>query len=680
MAQTTIAGKETDYYLGPVLGRGITGFVYEGFRRSDGREVVFKVLSRKLERFEDVVNRAKEFGESFVASGLRSPRVARPLDFVKVEGRVALVQERAPGLSLAEVLTENGPVTDRRAMKLALQVVKGLLPAARRGLHHGDLRPARFYVNEDGKLWVTDFGMAELSCIAHRFRKYARLPFGHPEYLAPELVQDGAKTPTEQGDIYAVGVSLYEMVCGVPPFRGNSARDTLHSHLEDCIPPPPRGINVFPGLADLILELTAKDPRKRPDSLEEVQRRLKALLRGKKPGECSISPDEWTQMSGVHAIGLENWDADRLDPAQSQGVPSDEKDALDEDILPPGDFTGDTGFYKRREADEAAAAIPENPFDEERRMAAHKRLARSIGRSMEELDWEARSLLLGASLVVNLVLGGLIVFYGLGGGATKPQSEGPPSGVPKHRIKQKGWRESGSGSSKPPRRLPKKTALGKGFSTDFSTPAKPTVPNIAEDLARDRALLRAANAALDALDELEGKEAKALVCVDGRIWFNIAGLPKIDAYTEKSRIPALKKRRAGLVAAARAAIEELDGVKGCLHAGVDDLKQELSHKRARDIGLRVLLLDIERDVRLNERARHELSALEGKVEKSPDAYFLAVGFGALGDVERSYRWLNEAILRGFRNLKQLDAEPYLAGTRADARYAKLRKELGLSSE
>ena len=92
---------EADYYLGPVVGRGVTGFVYEGFRRTDGLDVVIKVLSKKLARHPKVIERLACDVEDVALADVRHANVARTLGMVQIEGRRAVVVEKVPGKSLA---------------------------------------------------------------------------------------------------------------------------------------------------------------------------------------------------------------------------------------------------------------------------------------------------------------------------------------------------------------------------------------------------------------------------------------------------------------------------------------------------------------------------------------------------------------------------------------------------
>ena len=111
---------EADYFLGPVLGRGSTGYVYEGFRRTDGLDVVIKVLSKKLTKHDQVLDRISEDVACAAFADVRHKNIARTLGLVQIEGRQAVVIQHAPGRPLSEIIAEHGALTDRRALKLAL--------------------------------------------------------------------------------------------------------------------------------------------------------------------------------------------------------------------------------------------------------------------------------------------------------------------------------------------------------------------------------------------------------------------------------------------------------------------------------------------------------------------------------------------------------------------------------
>lgn len=410
MSSELAVEDEADYFLGPVLGRGVTGYAYEGFRRTDGLDVVIKVLSKKLIKHRVVIERIKEDVACAGFAEIRHKNVVRNLGLVQIEGRPAVVMQQVPGLALGEILKDHGPITDRRALKLVLQIVEGLIVAMRHGLHHGDIRPKKLRVDTRGRLWITDFGMAYASCVASRFRKYANLPFGHPEYMAPEIVQNEIAQPNEHSDLYAIGITLYELVCGVVPFRGMSASETLRCHLKDKIPPPPKGIEVSTGVAELILKLTSKDPERRIKNLASCLRQIKAQLTGKDPMKVSMSNDNWMQVSASHALTARGWNASRIEPAQSQSSTNADDRADEEVMFPQGEFMSGTGFFKPLQSQLAI----HDPFTAVRQETVGRKIAHKVQHKIDNMNISGKDVLFFLSVILNLILIGLIAVKGLG--------------------------------------------------------------------------------------------------------------------------------------------------------------------------------------------------------------------------------------------------------------------------
>jgi serine/threonine protein kinase len=188
---------------------------------------------------------------------------------------------------------------------------------------HGDVRPAKIlFAADSNSPRLADFGVAHATCLASGFGQ-SGVPFGHPEYLAPEVVQERLPRPTAQTDIYALGIFLYELCCGRVPHRGPNHRETLRRHFESPLPPPPEGVHVATALADVILRLTAKDPKKRVKDVKEAltlleeYRRLR--LAGKTSDEDGISRDDWGTKSEASNRPSGEWSADRIVKAERIG-------------------------------------------------------------------------------------------------------------------------------------------------------------------------------------------------------------------------------------------------------------------------------------------------------------------------------------------------------------------------
>jgi serine/threonine protein kinase len=279
-----------------------------------------------------------------------------------------LVQDRVKGEPLAKQVA-SGPLPTLRATEIAIELAKALVAAHARGLFHGDLRPQKVLIDGQGGVHLADFGMAHAACLASGFGQ-SGLPFGHPEYLAPEVVQERQPRPTAASDIYALGILLYELCCGSVPHRGPSHRDTLRRHLEAPLPPPPESVHVSTALAEVILRLTAKDPKRRPGEMKAALHGLeeykKARLSGhtsdhegvEKPEEPAkpISADDWGRQSADANEISGEWTAERIEKAEPVGPEG--FDLGEEESYEPGTMPAALAYDDADEPPKSAAPAP----------------------------------------------------------------------------------------------------------------------------------------------------------------------------------------------------------------------------------------------------------------------------------------------------------------------------------
>lgn len=634
---------ETDYYLGPVLGRGVTGYAYEGFRRADGLDVVIKVLTKKLTRHEEVINHIKEDVACAAFANIRHKHIARTLGMVQIDGRDAIVIQMAPGRPLSDILEEHGAITDRRALKLALQIVEGLLAAFRKGLHHGDLRPNKLYVDTRGRLWITDFGLAYGSCVAGRFKKYADIPFGHPEYLAPEVIQDGLTIPNQQTDLYALGITLYELVCGTVPFRGLSQKDTLRQHLEDKMPPPPPGVEVSAAMADLILALTSKNPERRTKNLVECLRMIKGTLTGKDPMDVSMSNDDWREASGRYAIGVAGWDASKIGEDHSREASQEEAPEV---LFPPGEFMSGTGFFKPHLSNIAVL----DPFDAARRGSFSKRVVGGFKKRASEVNISGKDILFGLSLLLNVLLLWLIFSYGLE--TTEPRDEVEPWDVP---IKSQDD-------------LPKKEQEKKSEKT----PILGNEPLNDDERQRDRITVF-----LKSDSKLSQYDPKVVLVFRGKIWFNFARLPTASSDADDETLRSIAGKRKSLVVRARQLItKQVPKNRGIYFPALSDdaVKERLNHRQALFVAMRALYFEQRGDRQAAARAAIDLQRLANQVLDAEDAYRIAVGYAAMERERDALTWLKTAFEQGFKDGAKLTKEPFLGSLRNNGDFWELIEE------
>ena len=310
--------------LGERLGRGNVGNLYEATMAGQQAPVVVKVISKKYAAHPDLLARIMERLKATI--GLKHPNLVATLNVQQSAGRELVVLERVSGRTLRQVLEAQGPLRPSQATRHVTEIAQALEAAhQKRGVLHGDLRPEKVFVEPSGRTRVADFGMAEAACLGAGFGKLG-LRFGHPEYLAPEVVQESRREPDVRTDIYALGILYYELMCGRVPFRGPAQKETLVHHFKSPLPPPPDEVSIPGPVAQLILRMTAKDPGKRIASWSEVLRELKKCenLDGSTAGDVP-PPSEIaavgspTSISSDGPVSLEEWEATSVTLARPSG-------------------------------------------------------------------------------------------------------------------------------------------------------------------------------------------------------------------------------------------------------------------------------------------------------------------------------------------------------------------------
>lgn len=235
------------YELLRETGRGGFGVVFEARDRDLGRTVAFKALRSR----GGAVPERRLLAEAEVAARLSHPNVVTVLDVGRAEGGAFLVQEFVAGRPLWELMA-GGRLDTREALRIGIEVARGLAHAHAHGVVHRDLTPANVLVTEDGQVKILDLGMA--AAFGRR-----KVEGGTAEYMAPEQARSDPED--ERTDVYALGVMLFRMLTGVSPVRAREA---------DRAPAKGLSIPEAPALAALIEAMLARDPGARPRDGGEV--------------------------------------------------------------------------------------------------------------------------------------------------------------------------------------------------------------------------------------------------------------------------------------------------------------------------------------------------------------------------------------------------------------------------
>jgi hypothetical protein len=260
------------------LGAGGMGVVYRALQLPLEREVALKLVRAD----GGAEAKARFLREARVASRLRHPGIGTVHDCGRApDGVLWLAMELVAGRSLKQVLAADGPLPLARAAAIATQLCDALAAAHAAGVVHRDVKPSNVMVLDGDRVRLLDFGLARSFDGGDTFVTREGVTSGTPAYMAPEVVRGG--DASARSDLFALGMTLYEMLAGAHPFAAPTADAMLARILADT-PPPLDGVGLH--VAALIERLLVRDPTERPGSAVLVKERLLAALeadRGARP-------------------------------------------------------------------------------------------------------------------------------------------------------------------------------------------------------------------------------------------------------------------------------------------------------------------------------------------------------------------------------------------------------------
>lgn len=247
------------YRLGEVLGRGGMGTVWRAVDETLGRTVAVKELRFPGNVDEDEKRRlvTRTLREAKATARIRTNGAVTVYDVVKEDDRPWIVMELVEGRSLSDAIREDGPLPPRRAAEVGLAVLDVLRAAHREGILHRDVKPSNVLIADDGRVVLTDFGIAQVE--GDPSVTSTGMLVGAPSYISPERAR-GHK-PGPPADLWSLGALLYAAVEGRPPYDKGSAIATLTAVMTEPLEPP----KVTGPLAEAIHGLLVKDPEKRLD-------------------------------------------------------------------------------------------------------------------------------------------------------------------------------------------------------------------------------------------------------------------------------------------------------------------------------------------------------------------------------------------------------------------------------
>ncbi len=297
------------------IGAGGMADVYKGKDHMLNRYVAIKVLKKEFREDETFVRKFRS--EAQAAAGLLNPNIVNVYDVGEDRGLYYIVMELVEGITLKDYIDKKSRLSPKEVISIGIQMCMGIEEAHKHHIIHRDIKPQNIIISNDGKVKVTDFGIARMVTST----TVSTVAMGSVHYTSPEQARGGYSD--EKSDIYSVGITLYEMVTGEVPFNGESTVEVAMKHLQEEITPPSELVPDIPySLEQIILKCTQKNAERRYGEIGELIQDLKHSL---------VDPDG----DFVHIVPIGNADTviiteDELDDIRS-AYDEDDDDEYDED-------------------------------------------------------------------------------------------------------------------------------------------------------------------------------------------------------------------------------------------------------------------------------------------------------------------------------------------------------------
>ena len=310
---TVLTGR---YEIIERIGTGGMADVYRAMDSKLNRYVAIKVLKREYREDEQFVTKFRQEARS--VAGLSHPNVVGVYD-VGNDGDIQfIVLELVEGISLKKYIEKKGHLPYKEALSIAIQVANGMEAAHAHHIVHRDIKPQNIIISKEGKVKVTDFGIAKAASSTTTVSTSA---MGSVHYMSPEQARGGYSD--ERSDIYSFGITLFEMLTGDVPFDGDTTVAVAVHHIQDEIMPPSEKMNGIPSSVDKIVQkCTRKKTDQRYQSAGELIADLKKALQDPEGDFVTIPP--------VGAGKAENVQAKETDDVEGDGLEEDIEDISDE--------------------------------------------------------------------------------------------------------------------------------------------------------------------------------------------------------------------------------------------------------------------------------------------------------------------------------------------------------------
>ncbi|MCD7847646.1 MAG: Stk1 family PASTA domain-containing Ser/Thr kinase [Oscillospiraceae bacterium] len=260
------------YQITELIGVGGMSDVYKGIDIMENRTVAVKILKREFSENEEFIRYFRN--ESRAIAVLSHPNIVKIFDVGYEHDLQYIVMEYINGITLKECIEQKGMLQWRECVHYTIQILRALQLAHDRGIIHRDIKPQNVMLLADGTIKVMDFGIACFS--RQNAGTNTERTMGSVHYVSPEQAR-GERTD-ERGDIYSVGVMMYEMLTGRKPFDGDTPVAVALKHMnEEPVRPSEYNSNIYKGLEEIVLRAMEKDPTKRYQSASGMIRDIEAF-------------------------------------------------------------------------------------------------------------------------------------------------------------------------------------------------------------------------------------------------------------------------------------------------------------------------------------------------------------------------------------------------------------------
>jgi len=314
-ATDALVGRELDgrYLIRARIARGGMATVYEALDSRLDRTVALKVMHPSLAEDDAFVDRFRR--EAKAAASLSHPHVVAVHDQGTTDGLPYLVMEFVSGRTLRDVLNQHGRLSAPQALAVLEPVLEALGAAHTAGFVHRDVKPENILISDDGRVKVTDFGLARAVTAATATQG---LLIGTVAYLSPEHVEQGSSDA--RSDVYGAGICLFEMLTGSVPFAGDSPLSVAYQHVNADVPRPSSLVpDIDADVDDLVEIATRRDPAQRYADCAEFTERVRSVRRTLQPPRPLA--DTYTEPVAPTATLVVDRPTENIDPGLESRAP-----------------------------------------------------------------------------------------------------------------------------------------------------------------------------------------------------------------------------------------------------------------------------------------------------------------------------------------------------------------------